>query len=71
MRGPAYLIVADPSRISSELGWQPRHSFEAGLEVTVRWYLEQHDWCSQVRDRAGYGGGRLGAGDGRGELIQA
>jgi len=50
----------DPSRISSELGWQPRHSFEAGLEVTVRWYLEQHDWCSQVRDRAGYGGGRLG-----------
>ena len=36
----------DPSRISSELGWQPRHSFEAGLEVTVRWYLEQHDWSS-------------------------
>jgi len=60
LRGPAYLIVADPSQISSELGWQPRHSFEAGLEVTVRWYLEQHDWCSQVRDRAGYGGGRLG-----------
>jgi len=53
----------DPTRISSELGWQPRHSFEQGLAATVRWYLEQHSWCSQVRDRAGYGGDRLGLAD--------
>jgi dTDP-glucose 4,6-dehydratase len=32
----------DPSRISSELGWRPRHSFEEGLAETVRWYLEHH-----------------------------
>ncbi|MFZ0408874.1 MAG: dTDP-glucose 4,6-dehydratase [Cyanobium sp.] len=50
----------DPSRITSELGWQPRHSFEAGLEATVRWYLEHQDWCGQVRAQAGYSGGRLG-----------
>ena len=50
----------DPSRISSELGWQPRHSFEAGLEATVRWYLEQKPWCDQVREQGGYSGGRLG-----------
>jgi dTDP-glucose 4,6-dehydratase len=50
----------DPSRISSELGWQPRHSFEAGLEATVRWYLEHHDWCRQVREQGGYSGERLG-----------
>ena len=50
----------EPSRITSELGWQPRHSFEAALEATVRWYLDHQDWCRQVRDRAGYGGGRLG-----------
>ena len=30
----------DPTRISRELGWQARHSLEAGLEATVRWYLE-------------------------------
>jgi dTDP-glucose 4,6-dehydratase len=53
----------DPTRISSELGWQPRHSFEEGLAATVRWYLEHHDWCSQVRNRAGYGGDRLGLAD--------
>jgi dTDP-glucose 4,6-dehydratase len=50
----------DPARISSELGWQPSHSFEAGLEATVRWYLEHQDWCSQVRARAGYHGQRIG-----------
>ena len=32
----------DPPRISTELGWQPRHSFEQGLTETVRWYLKHH-----------------------------
>jgi dTDP-glucose 4,6-dehydratase len=50
----------DASRISSELGWQPRHSFETGLEATVRWYLQHQGWCTAVRERAGYSGGRLG-----------
>jgi dTDP-glucose 4,6-dehydratase len=26
----------DPTQISSELGWQPRHSFEEGLAATMR-----------------------------------
>jgi dTDP-glucose 4,6-dehydratase len=30
----------DISKIRAELGWQPRESFESGLEKTVRWYLE-------------------------------
>ena len=50
----------DPARISSELGWQPRHGFEEGLARTVRWYLDHSEWCGEVRERAGYGGGRLG-----------
>jgi dTDP-glucose 4,6-dehydratase len=50
----------DPTRISSELGWQPRHSFEEGLAATVRWYLEHHSWCGAVREQCGYGGARLG-----------
>ena len=50
----------DPTRISTELGWQPRHSFEEGLAATVRWYLEQQGWCRQVREQGGYTGGRLG-----------
>jgi dTDP-glucose 4,6-dehydratase len=50
----------DPSRISNELGWQPRHSFEEGLSATVAWYLKHQDWCSRVREQGGYSGGRLG-----------
>jgi dTDP-glucose 4,6-dehydratase len=50
----------DPTRISTELGWQPRHSFEQGLAATVRWYLEQQDWCQRVREQGGYTGDRLG-----------
>ena len=52
----------DPTRISRELGWQPRHGFAEGLEATVRWYVDHLDWCHDVRDRAGYGGERIGTG---------
>jgi dTDP-glucose 4,6-dehydratase len=55
--GHDHRYAIDPSRISSELGWQPRHSFQQGLAATVAWYLEQQDWCQRVR---GQGGGRLG-----------
>jgi len=38
----------DPSRISGELGWQPRHGFDDGLRETVRWYFEQRErWPQQ------------------------
>ncbi|MEB3243984.1 MAG: dTDP-glucose 4,6-dehydratase [Cyanobacteriota bacterium] len=50
----------DAAKITAELGWKPRHSFEQGLESTVRWYLNHLDWCQQVRERAGYGGERIG-----------
>jgi dTDP-glucose 4,6-dehydratase len=52
----------DASRISSELGWRPQHSFEDGLEATVRWYLDHLPWCNEVARRSGYNGARLGLG---------
>jgi dTDP-glucose 4,6-dehydratase len=50
----------DASRISLELGWKPRHSFEQGLAATVRWYVDHQPWCQHVRERAGYAGERIG-----------
>ena len=32
-----------------ELGWTPRHAFEAGLRETVRWYLANRPWCEAVQ----------------------
>ena len=49
----------DAGKITAELGWTPWHSFEEGLEVTMRWYLHHLGWCRQVRDRAVYSGERI------------
>jgi len=43
----------DPTCISTELGWQPRHNFDEGLTATVDWFLSNLNWCYKVRDRAG------------------
>lgn len=49
----------DPTRISTELGWQPRETFETGLCKTVEWYLTNRSWWQRIRHN-GYGGERLG-----------
>jgi dTDP-glucose 4,6-dehydratase len=49
----------DPTRICSELAWQPHESFESGLRKTVEWYLANRSWWQPIRDGV-YGGERLG-----------
>ena len=39
----------DASKIESELGWRPQQDFESGLELTVRWYLENRVWVERVQ----------------------
>jgi dTDP-glucose 4,6-dehydratase len=34
----------DFGKLNGELGWSPKHSFQTGLNVTVRWYLENRAW---------------------------
>ena len=56
----------DSDKIQQQLGWKATHDFESGLEQTVRWYLDHHDWCQAVRqnrnDAQRYDGQRLGLG---------
>lgn len=49
----------DCSKIDRELGWRPRESFESGLRKTVRWYLDNRSWWSDIRSGV-YAGDRLG-----------
>ena len=53
--------AVDFSKLSAELGWQPRDSFEAGLRATVRWYLDHRDWWDGIghyrQDRLGVAAG--------------
>ena len=49
----------DAAKAHRELGWKPRRHFEAGLEQTVHWYLDNRAWWEQLQTRV-YGGERLG-----------
>ena len=40
----------DASKLHSELGWAPAHSFEQGIADTVDWYLDNQDWVGRVLD---------------------
>jgi dTDP-glucose 4,6-dehydratase len=39
----------DCSKLKNELGWKRRFTFDDGLRKTVRWYLDNQEWCSHVR----------------------
>jgi dTDP-glucose 4,6-dehydratase len=49
----------DAARISTELGWEPRETFESGLRKTVAWYLDNRSWWERIRSGV-YRGERLG-----------
>lgn len=36
------------SKIRETIGWQPRETFESGLEKTVRWYLDNSAWTERI-----------------------
>ena len=40
----------DSSKLQRELGWQPSHTFEKGIEETVDWYLFNQAWTQRVLD---------------------
>ena len=50
----------DATKIGNELSWQPEETFESGLRKTVRWYLDNLEWCRHVQDGS-YQRQRLGA----------
>ena len=52
----------DARKLRSELGWEPRESFESGMRRTLAWYLENQVWCGRVMDGS-YLGERLGSAD--------
>ena len=49
----------DSSKLMHELKWKPQESFASGMEKTVRWYLDNATWVSNVLDGS-YRGERLG-----------
>lgn len=38
----------DASKIAQELDWMPKETFATGLAKTVKWYLDNLDWCQGI-----------------------
>lgn len=39
----------DPTKITQELGWKPKHNFETGIKETIQWYLNNKDWWTRIQ----------------------
>jgi dTDP-glucose 4,6-dehydratase len=57
--GHDFRYSIDASKLERELGWAPRMPLEAGLEDTVRWYVDNYGWVERIRER-GFHSDRLG-----------
>lgn len=44
--------AVDWSKIHRELGWEPQHSFEEWLRVTVQWYRQNEAWWAPLKREA-------------------
>ena len=38
----------DSTKLQKELGWEPSLQFEEGIELTVKWYLDNQEWMDNV-----------------------
>jgi dTDP-glucose 4,6-dehydratase len=41
----------NPEKIEKELGWSANETIESGMKKTVKWYLDNFDWCKSVHQR--------------------
>ncbi len=38
----------DSTRLKEELGWEPSLQFEEGIELTIKWYLDNEEWLENI-----------------------
>ncbi len=48
--GHDFRYAIDTQKIQSELGYEPKVTFETGIEKTLDWYLENSEWWEAVLD---------------------
>ncbi len=44
--------LTDHSKITRELGWESKFTFEEGIKDTIKWYQENKDWWEPISSRA-------------------
>lgn len=48
--GHDFRYAINHSKITNELGWKPKYTFEQSVEETVKWYIDNQDWVKNVKD---------------------
>lgn len=38
----------DNTKITTQLGWAPKHTFETGMAETIEWYLRHTEWMEKI-----------------------
>jgi len=50
--GHDFRYSLNTSKIEKELNWKPRYTFEEGLDLTIRWYLDNRAWLQQISKKS-------------------
>ncbi len=38
----------DATKLRTELGWEPKYTFETGIKQTIEWYLNNQEWWQNI-----------------------
>jgi len=47
-KGHDMRYAIDPTKLKTELGWEPHTKFDDGIKLTVKWYLENKSWWQNI-----------------------
>lgn len=47
-KGHDMRYAIDSTKLKKELGWEPSLQFEEGIEITVKWYLDNQAWMDNI-----------------------
>jgi dTDP-glucose 4,6-dehydratase len=48
--GHDFRYAIDAKKIAVTLNWAPYETFDSGIRKTVQWYLDNQDWCQNVKN---------------------
>lgn len=48
--GADHRYAVDHAKLRRELGWTPKHNFDAALGETVRWYQMNQEWWKRIKE---------------------
>ncbi len=57
--GHDFRYSLDPTKIMSQLNWEPEMDLNNGLKYTIKWYMDNWDWLEEINKNV-YSGKRLG-----------